>query len=54
MAGHSLWRKFGEFDSNDRADLALPSFKIGSRSPIYESALDELLIKLSLTYRLAI
>jgi hypothetical protein len=55
IASHSLWRKFGEFESGDRADLALPSAKIGNnRNPIYESALDELLIKFSLTYRLAI
>ena len=55
MAGHSLWRKLGEFDSGDKADLALPSFKIGNnRNPIYESALDELLVKFSFTYRLAI
>lgn len=55
MAGHSLWRKFGEFESSDKADLALPSFKLGNnRSPLYKSALDELLLKFSLTYRLAI
>lgn len=55
MAGHSLWREFWEYESGDEAAASLPSYKINdNRTALYESALDELLIKLSLTYRLSI